>query len=281
MIWLVALPLAATLAIWLAQPMLRARRDAIPRRSYDLAVYRDQLEELERDVARGLIGAAEAAAAKAEIARRMLALDREKAEAAPAPSARPWLAVALAAALPLAGILAYAGIGRPGLPAQPAASRPQDPTAAMSPEQRDEMIRGMVASLAARLEQNPDDLQGWRRLARSYRVLGDVEAARRAAERAVRLAPDDIDVLGEFAELNAPTSTEEPMSAVFIATLERLQAIKPDHVQALFFLGLNAMRTGDIEAARTYWERVLKALPADAPIAAELRQRIDALRKPR
>lgn len=281
MIWLIALLLAATLALWLAQPLLRARPESAPRRSYDLAVYRDQLEELERDVARGLVGDGEAAAAKAEIARRMLAVDKEKSSGTTAPGMRPWASIALAAALPLAAVLAYAAIGSPGMPAQPAAERAQDPMAQMAPEQRAEMIRGMVASLAARLEQNPDDLQGWRRLTRSYRVLGDIEAARQAGERAVRLAPSDLEVLAEFAELHAPMSAEEPMSAIFVATLERLQRLKPDHVQALFFLGLNATRGGDNDTARGYWERLLKALPPDAPVAAELRQRIEQLQKPR
>ncbi len=279
MIWVIAILLASTLALWLAQPLWRRETTNTPRRSYDLAVYRDQLAELEREQARGLIAAPEAQAAKAEIARRMLAADKSDRGSTAKPLARPWFALSLAVALPLGAVMLYAVAGRPDLPAQPAAGR-RNPIAELPADQQAQMIRGMVESLAARLEQAPDDLPGWRRLARSYRVLGEMEAARKAADKAVKLAPDDVEVLGEFVELHAPMGPEAELSPIFLATLRRILELKSDHVQALFFLGLQGFRTGDIAAARGFWERLLKVLPADTQAAQELRRRLDQFAPP-
>ena len=279
MIWPIALLIASLLVLWLARPLWRRETATAPRRSYDLAVYRDQLAELERDQARGLIAAPEAQAARAEIARRMLAADKGDRTPPPKTAARPWFALSLVVALPLGAVALYAIAGRPDLPAQPAAER-RHPIAELPAEQQAQMIRGMVESLAARLEQNPDDLAGWRRLARSYRVLGEMEPARKAAERAVKLAPGDVEVLGEFVELHAPTSPDADMSPIFLATLRRMLELKADHVQALFFLGLQSLRSGDGPTARGYWERLLKLLPPDTPAAQELRRRVDQLAPP-
>jgi cytochrome c-type biogenesis protein CcmH len=279
MIWLIAILLALTLALFLAQPLWRRETENAPRRSYDLAVYRDQLAELEREQASGLSPAPEAQAARAEIARRMLAADKGDRAPHPPAVARPWIALALVVAAPLGAVLLYAAVGRPDLPDRPAAER-SSPVAELPPEQQAQMIRNMVESLAARLAQNPDDLAGWRRLARSYRVLGEIEPARAAADKAVKLAPDDIDVLGEFVELHAPMSPEAEMSPIFLATLRRMLELKSDHVQALFFLGLHGFRSGDRAAARGYWERLLKLLPADTQAALELRRRLEQLTPP-
>ncbi len=279
MIWVIAILLALTLTLFLVQPLWRRGSANAPRRSYDLAVYRDQLAELEREQASGLIAAPEAQAARAEIARRMLAADKGDRAPPPPAIARPWIPLALVVAAPLGAVLLYAAIGRPDMPDRPAAER-RNPMADLPAEQQAQMIRTMVESLAARLAQNPDDLPGWRRLARSYRVLGEIEPAREAAEKAVKLAPDDIDVLGEFVELHAPSGPESEMTPIFLATLRRMLDLKSDHVQALFFLGLQGFRSGDQAAARGYWERLLKILPADTQAAQELRRRVDQLTPP-
>lgn len=277
MIWAFAALMTLTVILWLTQPLWRRTAAAgEARAAYDLAVYRDQLAELDRDLARGLIGAGEAEAAKAEIARRMLAADKADEAAAPRGTALPWPAIAVVVAVPLAALVFYAQIGQPGMPAQPAGERPGS-VANLPPDQQAQMIRGMVEGLAARLAENPDDLAGWRRLTRSYRVLGEMDKAREASVQAARLAPQDVEVLTEVADLHAPAGPEAELSPVLLDALRRLLELQPDHVQALFFLGLQAVRDKDPATARGLWERLLKVIPPESGAAVAIRQQLDAM----
>lgn len=271
MIWALAVLVAGLLALVLAWPLLRSRQEgSAGPAEHDLAVYRDQLAELERDRERGLIGASEAAGAHAEIARRMIAAARTRDRDAAAQRPAPAWSFATVALVPVAAIAIYAAIGRPGLPAQPAAA-PQ------SPAQQAAMIQGMVESLAARLAQSPGDVEGWRRLARARAVLGDMGAARTAAENAVSLAPDDVEILLELADFHAPASPADALSPMFLEILRRVVALRPGHVQSLFFLGMDASQRGDRLSARRYWEKLLTVLPADAPVTADIKRRLESL----
>jgi cytochrome c-type biogenesis protein CcmH len=276
MTWILAAGLACALAALFCLALLRPGA-AAARRGHDVEIYRDQLAELERERAAGQIGAAEAEAAKAEIARRMIgaarALPAGSGEAAPAGAETPRVPRAALAACILAPLLAlavYAGQGHPGMEAVPAGSP-------ASPASQARMIRGMVDGLAARLAANPGDVEGWRRLARSRQVLGETEAAREAAARAASLAPDDVDVLSELAELHAPAGPTDALSEAFLNALRRILALRPDDVRALFFLGLDGARRGDGAVARGNWEKLLAVLPPGAPVAAEIKRQLDAL----
>jgi cytochrome c-type biogenesis protein CcmH len=275
MTWIVAAALACALAALLCLALLRPA--AAARRGQDVEVYRDQLAELERERAAGLVGAAEAEAAKAEIARRMIGAARAlpagsgETVAADATTPRtPRAALAACILAPLLALAVYAGQGHPGLEAVPAGSP-------SSPASQARMIRGMVDGLAARLAANPGDVEGWRRLARSRQVLGEIDAAREAAARAATLAPGDVEVLTELAELHAPASPSDALSEAFLNALRGILTLRPDDVRALFFLGLDGARHGDEVVARGNWERLLAVLPPGAPVAAEIKRQLDAL----
>ncbi len=277
MTWMIAMALAGGLVALLCIVLVRPAA-ATPGAAHDLEIYRDQLAELDRERAAGLVGASEAEAARAEIARRMIGAARDippsptrpGTTAAGAPDRIPLVALAACILLPMLALGIYADRGRPGMPAVPAGS-------ASSPAAQAQMIRGMVDGLAARLAADPGDVQGWRRLARSRRVLGEIDAAREAASRAAALAPDDLEVLGELAELHAPTGPADALSEAFLNALRRILARRPDDVQALFFLGLDGARRGDAPAARGHWERLLAVLPPGAPVAAEIKRELDAI----
>ncbi len=146
------------------------------------------------------------------------------------------------------------------------------------PEQQTEMIRGMVDKLAARLAKQPDDVEGWRMLARSYRVLGDSAKAAEAARQVATRLPDDPTAQRDYAEaLLALERDDAPLSAAAIDQLQRLAALDADDPEALYFLGRAAAEQGDPERARTYWQRLLAKMPAAAPQRAELQKMIDQL----
>ncbi|HCO91940.1 MAG TPA: c-type cytochrome biogenesis protein CcmI [Alphaproteobacteria bacterium] len=135
--------------------------------------------------------------------------------------------------------------------------------AQMSEGDRNTMIEGMVAQLAERLEnEEPDNTQGWLRLARAYNVLGRTDEALAAYERAAATAPDDLDVLGGYAEALQAAGEAEPVSDRFAGLLKKIVAIAPDHRQALWFLGVHAAQAGDNAQARAYWTRLRDLLPA-------------------
>lgn len=270
MIWALAAMAAGAVAIALVWPLLRRADAGEGEADPDLAVYRDQLAELGRERERGLIGDAEAASAHAEIARRMLAAGRAQAARRAADGPAPAWSLAAVAMVPLVAIFLYAGIGSPGLPSRPAS----DPS---SPAQQAVAIRAMVEGLSARLARSPDDVEGWRRLARARFVLGELDAARAAAENAASRAPDNLEVLLELADLHAPASPADPLTPMFVETLRRVVVLDPRHVQALFFLGMDAFRREDRPAARQHWDALLRVLPPEAPVAADIRRRLETL----
>jgi cytochrome c-type biogenesis protein CcmH len=168
-----------------------------------------------------------------------------------------------------------AGIAAPALPpvptpAAPAASQAPGPgpaqvaaAAGMSEAQRDTMIRGMVAQLAARLEANPNDFDGWMRLGRAYAVLAEPDRAADAFVHAASLRTGDaapllqgVKAMTEAQKENAPI----PQRAVDL--LRRAEAIDPKQPETLWYLGLAEAQAGHRDAARSVWERLLAVLPA-------------------
>ena len=147
----------------------------------------------------------------------------------------------------------------------------------MSPEERMEMIRGMVEGLAARLEENPDDAEGWRRLARSYAVLGETEKAAETLRRAVDHAPDDVETLHAYARALAGDLGSSAPPAEAVSVYERILALAPDDGAALWFVGLAAADRGDAAAARAHWERLLPLLTPGTEEHEALRAALDGL----
>jgi cytochrome c-type biogenesis protein CcmH len=137
-------------------------------------------------------------------------------------------------------------------------------------------IGAMVERLAARLEDDPDDLDGWMMLARSYTVLGEMDKVREAMDNAVRLAPDNPDVLAMQAravrDVNGGEDNEET-----IAILRRVLELAPDNADALWFLGNAEAKAGNNGEARELLQRLLAQIPEDSPDRDFVSQRIEQL----
>jgi cytochrome c-type biogenesis protein CcmH len=142
-----------------------------------------------------------------------------------------------------------------------------------------EQVEAMVAQLAARMEQTPDNVDGWGMLGRSYMALGRTDQALKAYERALKLRPDDATTLADYADAlglkNGRKLEGEP--AKVIAKALRLE---PDNLKALTLAGTLAMSQGDFATATKHWDRAVKVGPADSSLvetarsgAAEARQR--------
>ena len=199
----VALLTALALAVVLI-PLLRRHRQAAARADYDLTVYRDQLKELESDQARGLISEEQAAAARTEIERRMLRAARARDAETTGQTSKAagkglgrWISIgAVGLGIPGLAVVLYLVLGAPGLPSQPFAEREQP---------NDQAIAGTTVSesitrLAARLEANPNDLEGWLLLSRSYIVMEQYDNAVDTLRRAAALSDENPNILAMLGE---------------------------------------------------------------------------------
>lgn len=246
--WALASALAAACLAIVMAPLRRARA-ARSRAESDVAVYRDQLQELDRDLERGLIGGAEADAARAEITRRMLAADAARAaEAAGKPASGRAVAAALALGVPLIAVPLYLAGGTPGLPSQPYAER-----IARAPQ--DLSLEELVARAEDHLRANPDDAEGWRVVAPIYSRMGRYEEAADAYSRVLALEGEEAGVLARLGEALA-FANDGIVSDRARAVFERARDLDPSAPQPRYFLGLAAVQAGDTDAARAIWQRL-------------------------
>ena len=270
--------MALAVVLCVLVPLLRRHAPAQSRAEHDVEIYRDQIAEVERDRARGLVSGDQLEAAHAEIGRRLLAADsalREPAARGVAPHSRAILAVVLAALLPLAagGLYLWQG-APPGSGDAASASAAGAPDA--RPAEHDADMETLVERLAERMKDRPDDLRGWRLLARSLASLGRHSEAARAYGRAVSLDPVDANLrslLGEsLAAARGGTVTADAERA-FAAALR----IDPGEPRARFYLGLAALQKGDRGGALERWRALEVASPEDAEWLPMLRRRIARL----
>ncbi|AXK80794.1 c-type cytochrome biogenesis protein CcmI [Pseudolabrys taiwanensis] len=236
----------------------------------DLAVYRDQLDEIARDRAAGLIGEREAEAAKVEVSRRLIAAadaaDMEPAVTGTAPLwRRRATAVAALVLLPLGAAAFYLSLGSPQIPGAPLAER----MAQQANQSRS--IASMVSQVEAHLERNPNDARGYEVLAPVYMRLGRFADAVTARRKVIALAGDSAQRQSDLGEALAAASngivTEEAKAAFD-------QALKLDSndLKARFFLGIAAEQDGDKTKAASIWRGMLDGAPADAPWTAMVRE---------
>lgn len=249
-------------------PLVRRRAEEFS--GNDIAVYRDQLGELDRDRAAGLIGKSEAEAARVEISRRLLAAaDADAARAAsaaadPVPAARVRRCIIAAALLLLpagAGAL-YLQLGSPDFAAMPAGD-------AVQPEKQTQ-IENVVARVEVHLQSNPRDGRGWEVLAPVYMQLGRYSDSVRAWRNALAL-------LGETAEREANLGEALMAEANGVVTIEAkaafVRAVTFDNtiVSARYYLGRAAEQDGRREEAAQIWRDLIAEAPAGAHWADDVR----------
>jgi cytochrome c-type biogenesis protein CcmH len=258
--------LIAGAVLFIVPPLLsrRLRAGASPD-AVNVAVYRDQLRELEADLRAGTLAPDQHETARSEIEARLLA-DVGKGDA-PSQSPRRTRAAALALglAVPICALAIYAAVGNPRalLPQGAEEGSPHGLSA--------QQFEAMVSRLAVRLKENPEDAEGWMMLGRSYAVLGRFGQASEAYAKAVARMPRDAQLLADYADALAmaqgSTLRGEPEKIV-----ARALAIDPDNVKALLLAGTAAFNRNDHAAAIRHWERVLGLLPAES----DMIQRVQA-----
>ena len=257
----------------LLRPLLRRNAPSMiaSRQALNTAIYRDQLVELERDRAAGSLSEVDYEQAREELQRRLLA-DASESDALPSSSGPAWRsALALVLALPIAAAALYAWLGTPAA-LQPIQEQPQ----AGHPVTQAQ-IEQMVAALAARLKQHPEDIKGWIMLARSYKALGRYDDAARAFAHIGDAMDSDPELLSEYADLLAVRAggklDGKPMELV-----NKALALDPNNTMALALAGTAAYGKKDFAEAVKYWERLQKILPPDSDDAKSIAAAVAAAR---
>ncbi|HZT89474.1 MAG TPA: c-type cytochrome biogenesis protein CcmI [Stellaceae bacterium] len=259
-------------------PLLLRQRRAEAREAYNLAVYRDQLAEVERDVERGILARDQAEAARAEIARRMLALTPSGPEARPSP-APVGIAAGCVAMLPFAALLLYWSLGAPGVADQPFAERKAaagtaTAAAGNTPGAPHINMAEAVDRLTAHLREQPNDLEGWQLLGRSQVSLGHYKEAADAYRRAAELSGQRPDIVGDYGEALVLVAggivTPEAQNA-FETGLKDPET-KP---RSRYYLALAEMQRGNTTKALQDWVDLEADSPANAAWLPLLRRRIN------
>lgn len=259
--WMVvAVALAMVVGALARTALRRAKAGPVTRSETNLAVFEDQLRELGGDLASGAISVDQFERARQELVRR---LRTDAAHADPAPSAsagRKGLTLALALAVPLVAVGLYLKLGQPDLIDAPSAS-PQ--AAAQQQGHAGDMAR-MVGILAQKLQEDPNNGEGWYLLARSYLEMQQFPEAAGAFAKAAALLPPDATLLADYADAEVMANGRQWTPAAKSA-VEKALAADPQHPKSLALAGTEAFHRGDYKSAVGYWERLAALVQPQSP----------------
>jgi len=277
-IWIILLAMTAAAVMAVLWPL--SRHYAVARQANpDTQFYREQIAEIDRDLARGVLLANEAEAAKAEAGRRLLRATGLQAEEAFAAVGEPALRRRRAAStlalsiIPLLALATYEIYGSPQLLSEP-------PGARMQPQQAGGMnLLGAVADIEAHLAKNPQDGRGWEVIAPVYLRMGRIEDAVKAYEAAVRYQAPDAVRFANYGEALV-LAKDGLISAEAQAAFEQAVKLDPSAPKAQFYLARAAVQDGQTGRAKAILENLLASSPADAPWVDSVRQELAALGEP-
>jgi cytochrome c-type biogenesis protein CcmH len=264
-----AVVLTAIALAFVLPPLLRRQSDAtahVARDELNLAVLRDQLRELEADLAAGTIDGPAYESARHDLEQRVVEEVRPQSVAAASTSGSRRTAWSVGIAVPVLAASLYVLLGAPvGL----------DPTQTQSAaaggeggghEVTQQQIEAMVQGLAQKLQAQPDNSEGWGMLARSYNALGRYAEASNAYAQLVKLVPDDAAIMADYADTLA-MALDRSLQGEPEKLVKRALAIDPNNVKALALAGSAAYERRDYGGAVTHWQKILTLVQPDSAIA--------------
>ncbi len=235
----------------------------------NLSVLRDQMRELDADLAAGTINAVGHESAKLELERRVAEDVQPKVAIAELIPSKPWTAIAVGLAIPAMTISLYFYLGNPDAFKSAQVAGAQEPAAAVTAEQ----IASMVSGLEQKLKVKPDDPDGWYMLARSFHALKKYPESADAYAKLVKLVPDNADLLADYADALAMAQNRslqgEPEKII-----GRALALDPKNLKALALAGSAAFDRRDFQAAVMQWKKILQLVPPESETARSIMSNI-------
>ena len=253
--------------VFVVPPLIRrGTGGGVSRDATNVAVYRDQLRELEADLNAGTLARDQYDRARREIEARLLQDVSGGDAAAPARPRSRAAAIALGIAIPVCALAVYLFVGNP----QALAPEADGPRAHGLTEQQ---VIGLVERLAARMRDNPEDAEGWVMLGRSHMALGRFKEAAEAYANATARMPKDAQLLADYADAlgmaQGRSLKGEPERII-----ARALAADPGNVKALALAGTAAFDNQDYAKATDYWGRIVPLVPQDSELAQSIRASI-------
>jgi len=290
--WLICAIFVAIALAFVLPPLLQAPSetsagddDDQARKEANVDIYRDQISELEADVNNGIVSRDQYQQDRDEIERRLLedvstGLVKKSSNRKPTPAAASRTPVyAIAIGIPLMAMALYFQLGNrtaisgapvaAGAPARASLDSAGRPSGQMSQAG----IEANVAKLAARLEQNPSDVQGWIMLGRSYVNLEKYKEASSAYAKASALKSDDADLLGDYA-FALGMANGQRLSGQPLELINKALKLDPENPKALELAGSAAFEAKNYSQAITYWQKLLERTPPNTELGLALSQRI-------
>lgn len=266
-----ALVMTALALLWLLPALLRHRpAPAADAAETNLAVLRDQVAELERDATNGLLSPHQLEAAREDLERRVLEDARVPAQTLRTGASKR-AAVVLALALPLSSGLIYWALGNPDAMLWKEADGGGHAVTSKDVEE-------MAARLAARLEANPNDGNGWALLGRSYMVMQRFDDASAAYARAAALITDDAGLLADYADALGMQQGRR-IDGRPLQVVEQALKIDPANWKALAMAGSAAFERKDYRKAIAYWEKLQSGVPPDSDFSRSVAANIQEARE--
>ncbi|MEM9967135.1 MAG: c-type cytochrome biogenesis protein CcmI [Pseudomonadota bacterium] len=291
--WVIITAMAALVATFLGQAVMRARSEEVTdARYFDLQVYRDQLDEIDRDVARGVLSQEDAERVRTEVSRRILSADTaaRKSDSGGTAVRAPVLA-ALIVGIIASSLLLYAQIGAPGygdlalndrkaMAEEARQNRPTQQIAEESlpprqPPELSEEFAGLLTRLRAVVVERPNDLQGQTFLAQYEAQIGNFSAAADAQRAVIELKGDAVTAaeIADYGELLVYAAGGY-VSPEAEAAFRRALSVQPQESKSLYYVGLMLVQTGRPDIAFQIWDRLLRQGPPEAPWIAPIQAQI-------
>lgn len=268
--WAAAAGMVAVAMLFLLPPLLgRSRAVGVARRETNLAIFQQRLEELKQDLEAGALSEAQFGQSEADLKRELLSdLEGDEQQAEESQGAGRMAAIAVLVVLPIIAFGTYTQIGSPDAINIKAAHKQAEV------EQGKVAFEQAVAQLEQKLEQEPNNVEGWLMLAKSYRYLGRVEEIVAVFERALTHFGErpDPQLLLEYGEALAD-GQQGRWEGRPMEQLQRALEIDPDHADVLWFAGHIHFDMGQHQQALGFWERLAKVMPQnDSEITAMVNQ---------
>ena len=282
--WVICVAMIFVALFFVLPPALRSdtakTKDDDARRDANIAVYRDQLKELEADLRNGIVSEGQYAQDRDDIERRLLedtATRSSSSNPAKISATARKHAYMIGVGLALVAVIFYLRVGTPDAVTNAATtmpSAPNSPAPAATGERSQAQIEANVEALAKRLQSNPSDAQGWTMLARSYASMQRFGEAAGAYAKATELTNDDANLWAEYALVTAMAG-DRKLEGKPTELVERALKIDPNNQRALGLAGNAAYEQKNYQKAIDYWNRLLKQVPADSEAGQIITSRIN------
>ena len=245
---------------------------------YDINVYKNQLVEIDREVIKGAINKIEAEAARVEISRRILAVDNKIQNITSSNNSNDksngrlsYLAALIALSITIGSLALYLKLGHPELMPKPLAARDGEIAKMQAATKLNSGMSDVIDKLEAKLADNPDGIDGWMLLGRSYLAIGRLDKSLSAYENAVAINKNYPDLLSSYGEIMV-MDAKGSVSEIAVAIFKQALILNKDDVRARFFLARGDYQTGNADAALKAYIALANSAPSTAPWQPMLRE---------